>query len=289
MTRRLWVGFAALCLLAGSGWALDEAIPGQLHGLARVAVHDGVLAMVFGLVSLHDQSKPKRAWLQIVLAAMGMFAVPQIVFGAAAGHVSGMTELLVFLLVPTVVVFVVAQQRAGFGAGESALVYLAPALAGLLGAVELLPFDLPQSGVGRWWLAAIVGSAVLAGCAAVRLHTLLRGVAVFRGAAVMFGAAGLAAAAFVGLDWSGDLGWNSGAAMWELVRLVVVEVPILLLTVWLLREMKPIRFSARVLMVPLIMILEGYVLERPPVDWTTGLGVVLLAGGAVGLLRADSV
>lgn len=291
MTRRVWAGFALLCLLAGSGWALDEAIPGLLHGLVRMAVHDGVLALVFGAVSPRDRSALShswRFWAEIALAGVAMFAIPQIIFGAAGGHVSGMTELLTFLLVPTIVVFVVAQQRAGFGSDESALVYLAPALAGLLGAVVILPFDLPQSALGRFWLVAIAGSAMLAGFAAVRLHSLLRGVGILRGAAVVFGASSLAAAAFCWVDWSGNPVWSSGVAMGEAGRLMVVETPVLLLTVWLLREMKPIRFSARVLIVPLVMILEGYALERPPIDWTTGLGVILLAGGAVGLLRADS-
>jgi len=291
VTLRVWFGFAALCLLAGSGWAFDEAVPGLLHGLFRIAVHDGVLAVAFGVVSLRDRGGIARGWkfwVELAVAGGAMFAVPQILFGAAGGHVSGGTELLVFLLVPAVVVFVVSQEADGFGRDESALRYLAPALAGVLGAVLMLPFDWPPSAVGRLWLGAIVLSAGFAGFAAVRLHRLLQGVGVWRGAAVGFGASSLAAGTFSWVDWSGNPGWNAGAAMWEVVRLVVVEAPILLLTVWLLREMTPIRFSARVLIIPLVMVVEGYWLERPAVDWTTGLGVVLLAGGAVGLLRADS-
>ena len=291
MTRRVLAGFALLCVLSGSGWVLDQLAPGVLHGLIRMAVHYGVLALVFGAVSLRDHRKIGRGWklwLKLAIAAVAMFAVPQILFGAAGGHVSGATELLVFLLVPAVVVFVVAQQADGFGGEESPLRFLAPALAGLFGAVLTLPFDWPPSTVGRLWLVAIVGSAVLAGFAAVRLHAMLQGVGVWRGAAVMFGASGLAAAAFCWVDWSGNPAGNVGTAIGEVVRLMVVEAPFLLLSVWLLREMKPIRFSARVLIMPLVMIVEGYVLERPSIDWTTALGIVLLAGGAVGLLRADS-
>jgi hypothetical protein len=61
-----------------------------------------------------------------------------------------------------------------------------------------------------------------------------------------------------------------------------------LLTVWLLREMPPVRFSARWLLVVLVMIVESYALERPALTWTAALGVALVAGGALGLLRADS-
>jgi drug/metabolite transporter (DMT)-like permease len=291
MTRRRWFGFAALCVLSGSGWALDEVAPGLLRGLVRMAVHDGLLAIAFGAFSFRDRGRVKRGakfWVALALTAVAMFAVPQILFAAAGGHVAGTTVLLVFMLVPAVVVFGVAQQGAAFGGRESPLRFLAPALAGLLGAVLMLPFDWPPSSVGRGWLVAIVLSAVLAGLAAVRLYRLLDGVGVLRGAAVMFGASSLAAVAFCWVDWSGNPGWSGRIAMGEVVRLVVAEAPILLLTVWLLREMQPIRFSARVLMIPLVMIVEGYVIERPPVDWTTGLGVVLLAGGAAGLLRAES-
>ncbi len=286
MTRRVWFGFAALCVLSGSGWALDEVAPGLLRGLARMAVHDGALALAFGVMSMRQRGAKK--WLGLALAAVAIFAVPQILFAAAGGHVSGTTVLLIFLLVPAVVVFVVAQQAAGFGNGESVLRFLVPALAGLLGAFLMLPFDWPPSTAGRLWLVAIAASAVLAGFAAVRLYRLLQGVGVLRGAAFMFGASSLAAATFCWVDWSGNPGWNGVIALGEAVRLAAVEAPILLLTVWLFREMKPVRFSARVLMVPVVMIVEGYVVMRPSVGWTTALGVVLLAGGAVGLLRADS-
>jgi len=289
MTRRAWVGFAALCVLAGSGWALDEVMPGLLHGLVRVAVHDGLLAVVFGLVGLRAKAKQDSTlWGKLALGAIAIFALPQILFATAGGHVAGTTELLIFLLVPAVVVFVVAQQADGRGVSENPLRPLAPALAGLGGAVLMLPFDWPHSGVGQVWVVAIVASAVLAGYAAVWLHGLLRGVELWTAAAVMFGASSLAAGVFCWVDLGGTFVWVGNVSVWEVVRLFVVEGPILLLTVWLLREMPPIRFSARALGVPLVMIVEGYLFEHPVVGWTTSLGFVLLAGGAWGLLRADS-
>ncbi len=289
MTRRVWVGFAALCVLAGSGWALDEVIPGLLHGLVRVAVHDGLLAVVFGLVGLREKAKRDWSlWAKLALGAIAIFALPQILFAAAGGHVAGTTELLIFLLVPAVVVFVVAQQADGRGVSDNPLRPLAPALTGLGGAVLMLPFDWPHSGVGQVWVVMIVLSAVLAGYAAVWLHGLLNGVELWSAAAVMFGASSLSAGAFCWVDLGGTPVWVGNAAVLEVVRLFVVEGPILLLTVWLLRDMAPIRFSARALGVPLVMIVEGYLFEHPVVGWTTGLGFLLMAGGAWGLLRADS-
>jgi len=56
------------------------------------------------------------------------------------------------------------------------------------------------------------------------------------------------------------------------------------LIVWLLREMPPVRFAARYLVIPLLTVLESFVLMRP--EWTVrmGFGTVLLAAGAGTLL-----
>jgi hypothetical protein len=51
-----------------------------------------------------------------------------------------------------------------------------------------------------------------------------------------------------------------------------------------LREMPPVRFAARYLLIPLLTIIESYTLVRP--DWTARmvLGTILLAVGAGTLL-----
>jgi prepilin signal peptidase PulO-like enzyme (type II secretory pathway) len=64
----------------------------------------------------------------------------------------------------------------------------------------------------------------------------------------------------------------------------LVDVVEVLLIVLLLREMPPIRFAARYLVIPLLTILESFVLMRP--EWTIrmGFGTALLAAGAGTLL-----
>jgi hypothetical protein len=64
----------------------------------------------------------------------------------------------------------------------------------------------------------------------------------------------------------------------------LVDVVEVLLIIWLLREMSPVRFAARYLLIPLLIVLESYVLVRP--EWTVriGFGTVLLAAGAGMLL-----
>jgi len=283
MTRRMWAGFAVLCLLAGSAWIFDEAMPGLLRGLPRTAVHDCVLAIAFGLVSL-GRRKIGGNGLKIALGAIAMFAVPEILFAGASGHVSETTEMLVFLLVPVVVIFVVAQKAVGFGSTESPLRMLVPALAALGGATLLVPFDWPPTVGGRLWVVSMVGSAILAGVAAVWMHGLLQEIDVIRAASVGFGACGIVAAAFCWIGWTSLPTWSGSGLAAEALR-IALEAPILLLTVWLLREMRPIGFSARLYFVPLVTILEGFALLRPGVGWEAWIGVVLMVGGGVALLR----
>jgi hypothetical protein len=111
---------------------------------------------------------------------------------------------------------------------------------------------------------------------------LLRGFALANAIAVV----GLANAVFL-LFWSAvreEVMWrgNGLASIVSIESLVdVVEV---LLIIWLLREMPPIRFAARYLVIPLVTVLESFVLMRP--EWTVrmGLGTALLAAGGGMLL-----
>jgi len=57
----------------------------------------------------------------------------------------------------------------------------------------------------------------------------------------------------------------------------------------LLRGMSPVRFGARYLVVPLVTVVEGYVLLRPELTLRMGFGVALLAGSAAFLLAAPGV
>jgi drug/metabolite transporter (DMT)-like permease len=254
--------------------------------LLRIAVHDGVLAAGFGFAGVRRGGR--GSWLKLAAGAVVMFAVPEVLFAAAGGHVSGLSEILVYLLVPVAVIFVAAQRAAGFGAEQNPLALLGPALAALAGAALAIQFAWPPTLAGQLWLGAMVASAVAAGWAAVWMHELLAGADVPRAAAVMFGSSGAVAGALCWVGWSGAPMWDGHAVTGEVVRLVVVEAPILLLTVWLLREMKPVAFSARFFVIPLVTIVESYAVLRPPVSWTTWVGVVLLAGGAAVMLRVDS-
>jgi hypothetical protein len=51
-----------------------------------------------------------------------------------------------------------------------------------------------------------------------------------------------------------------------------------------LREIRPVEFSARFLVIPLVTILEGAVLLRPEITGRIVMGFILLTGGAVWML-----
>jgi drug/metabolite transporter (DMT)-like permease len=288
MKGKVGVGFVALCLWAGSAWLYDLISPGVLTGLPRTALHNGLVALgCFGWAVWHrDRSPAPRAVAKLAAGAVFMFALPEIVLAGASAHVTQSTEVLVFMLVPAVVVFWLGQQSAAFGADGGSLRGLVPALSGLGGAALILPFSLPSSWMGRLWLAALVVSAIAAGVAAVAMHRLLAKISLARAGSVVFGVSSLLTASFAAIDWHGLPAFSSSGLACEVLRLLLIDGPILLLGLWLLREMRPVAFSARLLLVPAVTLLEGVVAERPEVGWYGWLGLLLTVGSAVVLLAS---
>ncbi len=290
MNKRVTAGFAVLCLASGSGWILDQVSQGVLSGSTRTAAHEGLLAFLFGVASLWSpQASPRRsAWsvdLRLALWGIALFGLPLIVITAAGGSVSGLTVRLVFLLSPAILVFLTAQATSAFGEEESPLRLLVPSLAGFGGAALLLPFTWPATFTGMAWLIAIFAAATLSALASIRLHRILARVSLLRAAAIACGGTAIVAGASARLERSDLAGEYSVIAVgMEVARCVVVDGPIMFLTIWLLREMKPVNFASRYLLVPLITIIEGYLIERPTVNWTAFAGAFLVAAAATALL-----
>jgi hypothetical protein len=213
-----------------------------------------------------------------------MFGVPDVVFAGAAGHVSQELVVLALMLVPVVVILAVAQHSAGFGQEEGPLAGIIPALVALGGAALLIPLDLPASVAGRLWLLAIVASIVPASVAAVRMHTLLAGVGILPGAALVAVVSAASAAAFWNVGSVGPITFTWGGALVEASRCLLFDGPILLLTVWLVREMEPVAASVRFLLIPLVTIVESFIAIRPDLTWTSLAAVIFMAGGGIWLL-----
>jgi drug/metabolite transporter (DMT)-like permease len=281
MRWTLWIAFVVLCVLSGTSWAIPREMSDGLPPLEQ----QGVLFGAIGLTALSFGGR--RGWsrkmdlryVRLAAAAMGFFGVPIVVAEYARGSVPAISRSALFAMVPVVVVMVVA---AGESAERGARLFLMPALAGLGGLLLLLPLAFSSSARGWMMLAVVCAAVILVGLASVWLYRLLRGVALADALAVV----GLANAVFL-LVWSAvreEVVWrgNRLASVISIASLTdVVEV---LLITWLLREMPPIRFAARYLVIPLLTVLESYVVMRP--EWTVrmGFGTALLAAGGGMLL-----
>lgn len=277
--------FWGLCLLVGSGWLVGLVDPPLSHPLVHLGLQSTLLAGVFALLG-----RRRFAGLQwLGIASWGsVLVLPAVVSAGAGVALPPVTLVLVFTLVPVITVLVESHTAARFGPNDSPLELLLPALGGVGGAALLLPFNLPQ-GTEEWrWLGAAVGAAMLTGLALVRLRLLLRDAAVASAACTV--SAGWAAVCLC-LGW---LGQQRGMAV-SVPRMIALDLQqaaiaggMIWLILTLLRKWTAGRFSARYLAAPLVTVLEGLALLRPPIGWTLCAGTVLL-GIAVGmLLRAKA-
>jgi drug/metabolite transporter (DMT)-like permease len=288
MRWTLWTAFAALCILSGTSWAIPVAMTDELPTLEQQGLIFGVIGLValaFAVRGRQRRNEGSRfAWL--AAAGVGFFGVPVVVAEYARGSVPAISRSALFAVVPVVVVMMVA---AGDGRGREergARRFLIPALVGLGGLLLLLPLGFSGSARGWVMLALVCAAVVLVGLASVWLYRLLRGIALADAIAVV----GFANAVFL-LGWNAvreDVVWRWGELSFVVSISSLVDVVEVLLIVWLLREMPPVRFASRYLLIPLLTVLESYVLMRP--EWTARMlsGTALLAAGAAMLLFLKS-
>jgi hypothetical protein len=231
----------------------------------------------------------RKRWWQVVLLAAAVFIIPDAVIEGAGASVNGLSEALVFTLVPAVVVFAIAQQSFDFGMKSDPRQLLGPALAGVFGAAFLIPFSTPPTLEGKLWLAALVASVILAGLAAVRLHTLLQGIPVAAAAALTSGAM-----AVIGLGFShangpafAALAADHRALLLETLQTLWLDAPLLLLSLWITRDLPPLTVVTRYPLVLLVTIIESYFLLHGAATLPMLAGGILMAGSAAWLLRAS--
>jgi drug/metabolite transporter (DMT)-like permease len=288
MRWTLWIAFAVLCILSGTSWA----IPREMSDGLPLLEQQGILFGIIGLTALLFARG--RVWsrnlglrhIRLAAAAVGFFGVPMVVAEYAQGSVPAISRSALFALVPVVVVIVVASGNTAGREERGARLFLMPALAGLGGLLLLLPLEFSGSPRGWTMLSIVCAAVVLVGLASVWLYRLLRGLALADAIAVV----GVANAVFL-LVWSAvreEMVWRGGglASVVSIASLVdVVEVSLI---VWLLREMPPIRFAARYLVIPLLTVLESFFVIRP--EWTAriGFGTALLAVGGGILLFLEA-
>jgi hypothetical protein len=284
MRWTLWIGFVVLCVLSGTSWAIPREMSDELPALEQQGVVFGVvgvIALVFAGCRGWSRNRG-LAYARLAAAAVGFFGVPTVVAEYARGGVPAVSRSALFALVPVVVVMVVAAGDTAGREERGARLFLVPALVGLGGLLLLLPLQFSGSARGWMMLAVVSAAVVLVGLASVWLYRLLRGFGLAGAVAIV----GLANAVFL-LAWSAvreDFVWRGNGLTSVMSIGALVDVVEVGLIVWLLREMPPIRFAARYLVIPLVTVLESFVLMRP--EWTVRMvfGTVLLAAGAGALL-----
>ena len=284
MRWTLWIAFAVLCVLSGTSWAIPREVSNGLPPLEQQGVLFGVIglvALVFAGRGVWSQSRRLR-YARLAAVAVGFFGVPVVAVEYARGSVPAMSRSALFAMVPVVVVLMVGAGDAMGREERGARHLLVPALAGLGGLLLLLPLDFSGSMRGWVMLAVVCAAVVVLGIASVWLYRLLRGLALTDAIAVV----GIANAVFL-LAWSAvgeEIVWRGNGLVSVISPASWVDVVEVLLIMWLLREMPPVRFAARYLAIPLLTILESFVLLRP--EWTVrmGFGTALLAAGAGTLL-----
>ncbi len=274
--------FAVYCLLASAAWIVTPFAEGG-HFFERQVVLFAVVGVGAVLFAGKDLWSPSRrlSWARLAIAGVGFWGVPVCLTRWAGSGVPSIVMSATFALLPVVVVLVVSSigtvQEDGEGWRS-----LVPALAAFGGVLLLLPVGLPESVRGQLMLAVVFISVLLVAVSGVWMHQLIQGGALGETIAIicLANAVFLVIGGFVAGDFAG--GWNGWAEMLSLSS--GVDLIQLILAFWLLREMPPVRFATRYLVIPLLTVIEGYVALRPEVTVRMGVGAVLVAGGAVWIL-----
>jgi hypothetical protein len=118
------------------------------------------------------------------------------------------------------------------------------------------------------------------------MHSQLSKLSLASAGSIVFGATGVLTFCLSARDWPSLSSLALASVAFEALRLILIDAPILILGFWLLREMRPAAFSARLLLVPAVTLLEGIVAERPQVGWYGWLGLALMVGAAAFLVAS---
>jgi hypothetical protein len=281
MRRIHWIAFSLLCALSGTSWAIQDKMDG-LPVLERQGILFGAIGLIASLLARRKAwMRRGRGWyVQVSVAAVGLYGLPIVIGEYSREYVAGNVRGALYAMVPVVVVLAVA---AGSGGEERGVRrFLVPALAGVGGLLLLLPLSFSKT-IGGWvMLFVICTTVVLVGVMSVWLYRLLPDGELD----VEFAVLGFANAAFL-LGWSAvheDMVWRASGLASVVSVSSFVDVVEVLLIVWLLRVMPPVRFASRYLLIPLLTVVEGFFVVRPELTVRIVSGTVLLAAGAGVLL-----
>jgi len=281
----VWVAFAALCLLVANAWLLpaqsDVSPAGQIFFYGVI----GLAALLSSWRQLWARRKRQgTGWLLATAGASVLLLGLSAALNAWGREtLSDVNRAALFGLTPFVVVVVAAGSETLSRDEPGVRRFFVPALAAFAGALLLLSFSFPLSSEGRVMMAAVLVAVALTGFASAWMYRLLHDAGMTEALAVVC----LANAAFYAVfRLPFDRGWTAVSSLLSIASLY--RVTELLLLVWLLRRMSPVRLAVRYLAVPLLIAIEGFVILRPPWTVRMGVGLALLAGGAAYVLLSRS-
>ena len=278
----MWLVFIVYCLLASAAWIIAPFSDGAPFFERQIILFAlvGAGAIAFSWRKLRSIGN-RMPWVRLAIAGVSFWSVPACLIHWAGSGIPSVLMSAMFALVPAVVALVTAIGGVAWDKGEG-WGFFTPALAAFGGVLLLLPVDLPESVRGRWMLAVVFVAATVLATAGVWMYRLMKGGAfglrvaiVCFANAVFLGIGGLLAGGFAGV-------WNGLTVMLTLSS--GVDLVQIILIFWLLREMQPIRFAARYLVVPLLTVIEGYVVLRPELTARMGVEALLAVGGALWIL-----
>ncbi|MDW5264351.1 MULTISPECIES: DMT family transporter [Acidobacteriaceae] len=275
----IWFVFFALCLLLSSSWLLPAGTTDESPITQQACFYS--LVGLIALIPAYRRVRARLQWracLRVAAVSILLLGVPAVLGEWARNGISDINRAALFALVPFVVVMVAAARESE----PSVRRFSIPTLIGFGGVLLLLPFSFPTSPRGQIIFGVLLVAIALVGFASESLYRLLRGFGMIEALAVvaLSNAVFLIACHLVNLpsaeSWSGVSSLLSIHSLYNLVEL--------LLLVWLVREMSPVRLAARYLIVPLFTVLEGFAFLHPPLTVRMAAGLALLIAGAAYLL-----
>ena len=276
-----------LCLLSGSGWVLLQVYPREIEFPFSGCIHFAVIGFIAIAYGLAKRTSLPRGSLAggIALCGIGVFAVPALALGVSAGIVSEFTSVALFCSIPLLTVLTVsAFDWPGVrGVGPRALL---TSVLGVGGALLVFPVQLSGSVRGWIFFSFVVACCMMAAVAGIAMHRLIEGIATATTVALTaLGCATLLGGYGVMMGWP-PLALHSVGL--ECVRCLLLDLPAMWLTVWLIREVDPGKLSTRFLLVPLITAVEGYGFMGGGIELEAGAGMILMAASGVMLIRDEA-
>ena len=277
---RPWWPFALLCLAASSEWLITDNWPQAGSTLATETIACALAAGVsFGLALRNKSERPAEA--SFFSAALGGVLV---LTGPALGILLQVPSLspasLVLALTLTPVVTAVAEAAFGSREADLSAASLWPGLAALVGLLLILPepsFSNPLNDVVLLLAPLLTGiGCVLFRRSVTPMSARWSSTAAFASAGVVFGIAAATQAI------------RQHAIPALAPAAVAIDFVLALLAILALQRLTASQYTARYVLVPLAVLLQGFFLLHSGITARSVACAVLLAGAAVSLLSSRS-